>query len=429
MAAFPLLAPELLAHILKLSTEGESAEKQQRARFSFGLIARAFYLATADATDFHVAGEKNAKALISKLEREKNWAAQEERKATSGRTTRATLSITRVSVIRRLSFVLEKKSSGKVLASLLRATPNLSDLTLDIQHDRALTVPASLDALEVALGALTSLRRINCKTMCIYGPALLRILIPLKELQALELHIYQYSDTHEIKPFLDRLALPRLCNLRILLHPQPTAFSYTLFATLVASSTTEMQVLDLGPTPFYAIPLQSKESFIPQASHLLSFTWTPEPEYPLDEDTRAAVLELLGAMTSLRSITIPVWQSWPDDLVDDDDSDDSDDSYSKPEVDKYEEFLKRDGFFGTSADPQLLDTLATLPSLHTVQLLVQLGNLREGHVVSFIEQFKSLRVLHLVAKLPHHSWTREQRRRVEEAGEGAGVTFKYEEKA
>ncbi|KAL8290278.1 hypothetical protein RQP46_003217 [Phenoliferia psychrophenolica] len=374
MAAFQLLASELLAHILKLSTEGESAEEQQRARFAFGLIARAFYLATADATDFHVAGEKMAKALISKLEREKKWAAQEERKASSGRTTRATLSITRVSNIRRLSFVLDKKSSGKVLAALLRATPNLSDLTLDIQHDRALTVPASLNALEVALGALTSLRRMNFQTMCIFGPALTRILIPLKELQALELHIYQYSDTHEIKPLIDRLALPKLCNLRILLHPQPTAFSHTLFAALVASSTAKIQVLDLGPTPFYSISSQSNKSFIPQASDLLHFTWTPDPEFPLNEDNRAAVLELLGAMTSLRSITIPAWQFWTDESDDDDGDEPADeDSFD---------------FYNFPADPKLLDTLATLPSLHTVQVLVHLGRLSEEHILSLIEQMR-----------------------------------------
>ncbi|KAL8277918.1 hypothetical protein RQP46_009737 [Phenoliferia psychrophenolica] len=385
MTAFTLLASELLAHILKLSTEGESAEEQQRARFAFGLIARAFYLATADANDFHVAGEKVAKALISKLEREKKWAAQEERKASSGRTTRATLSITRVSNIRRLSFVLDTKSSGKALASLLSATPNLSDLTLDIQHDDALTVPASLDALEVALDA----------------SALLRILIPLKALQVLELPILKYPNAQNVKNLLDRLVIPQLRHLRIFVHPHSSDLPNTLFAALAASSTVES--LDFANMPFSLTSTSFIKSFISYLPNLTRVTWTPDPE-PLKQGTRAAA------------------------AVEDGEYDD--DLFFVIATD--EERIEREynQLLNSTLDPTLFDTLATLQSLHTVHIVVNIGILSDLDLVSYLEETsESLRCLSLLVLSPGRFWTQEQRRRVEEAGEKAGVTFMYEERS
>lgn len=132
MVSFTQLPLELLSHIHQLSTEGDNPREQQRARFSFALIARACFLATADSTVFHVEGDEQAKALLSKLEREKRWVAQEDVKARSGRTTRASLKIARVSHIRRLSCVFSYFDSGKDLGALLSATPNLVVLDLEV---------------------------------------------------------------------------------------------------------------------------------------------------------------------------------------------------------------------------------------------------------------------------------------------------------
>ena len=137
MATLVRLPTELLAHILHFSTDGQTAELKQQSRFSFGLVARALFLASTDDTTFYVAGEKQAKALIAKLEREKKWAAQEERKAKSGRTTRlSTLSITRVSRVRRLGATVSRKTGWMVLAKLLLATPDVVVLELDIYPTR-----------------------------------------------------------------------------------------------------------------------------------------------------------------------------------------------------------------------------------------------------------------------------------------------------
>ena len=157
MATLVLLPTELLAHIVHLANEGSTAEEQQRRRFTLSLVARALFLACADATTFYAAGEKQIKALVAKLEREKKWAAQEQRKAASGRTTRSTLSITRVGKVRQLAAVLTLKTSGKSLATLLRATPDLAKLELNAQNPHALKVPA----LEPALKGLVHLRELH----------------------------------------------------------------------------------------------------------------------------------------------------------------------------------------------------------------------------------------------------------------------------
>ncbi|KAL8279503.1 hypothetical protein RQP46_008065 [Phenoliferia psychrophenolica] len=103
MASFSLLPKELLSHIFDLSTEGDWIGHRQSSRSDFSLISRASYLATADATDFSISGDKQIKAFLAKLEREKQSAALEERKARNGRTTRgSTFGISRVSNVRRL---------------------------------------------------------------------------------------------------------------------------------------------------------------------------------------------------------------------------------------------------------------------------------------------------------------------------------------
>ncbi|KAL8286799.1 hypothetical protein RQP46_004327 [Phenoliferia psychrophenolica] len=143
MATFTDLAPELLSHILKLSTAGGHASEEQRARFRFGLIARAFYLATEGATKFYVDSETKAKALVFKIKQERS----EARKAEQGRTTTSTLCGTRFTNIRHLTLVVKSCWESDVVGGLLRATPNLVTLDLDVaalSSDEALYAHAIL---------------------------------------------------------------------------------------------------------------------------------------------------------------------------------------------------------------------------------------------------------------------------------------------
>lgn len=156
MATLVQLPTELLAHILHLENEGAGSAEQQGNRFAFSLVARPLFLASADATTFYIAGEAQAKALLAKLQREKKWAAQEERKAKSGRTTRSTLSITRVSTIRRLALQLNKKTTKeKTVASLLRAAPLITALELFAETQQILQ--QCVASLELAFAGLTEL--------------------------------------------------------------------------------------------------------------------------------------------------------------------------------------------------------------------------------------------------------------------------------
>ncbi|KAL8276856.1 hypothetical protein RQP46_010787 [Phenoliferia psychrophenolica] len=160
MASLQFLPPELLAHILHLSNEGEGAEEQQRARFSFGLIARTFVLATADATSFCVAGAVQAKALVAKLERENQWVAQEEHRARSGRTTvtRSTVRLAHISEIRHLILTVDTFTSQEVYCELLRASPNLFALELAITGTKENGISPPLEFAVRELAGLQELR-------------------------------------------------------------------------------------------------------------------------------------------------------------------------------------------------------------------------------------------------------------------------------
>ncbi|KAL8281453.1 hypothetical protein RQP46_006137 [Phenoliferia psychrophenolica] len=173
MATLPSLPSELLAHICDLATANDGFEREQRFRFSFGLIARTCYLATANATTFVVTSDRQSKALTVKLEREKERVAQAERK-TSGRTTRSALVAPRVSNVVRLHCVYETKSSEKILARLIRSTPHLVGLTIDLQGAKLKVILTALPQLEVALGGLSELRELflggDFQVQTIYGP-------------------------------------------------------------------------------------------------------------------------------------------------------------------------------------------------------------------------------------------------------------------
>ncbi|KAL8293376.1 hypothetical protein RQP46_000077 [Phenoliferia psychrophenolica] len=410
MALFALLPPEILAHILKLSTEGQHADDRQRGRFTFGLVARACFLATADATEFHVAGEAQAKALVAKLEREKKWAAQEERKGKSGRTTRATLSITRVSNVRRLSLIVDNKKSGKAFTSLFHATPKLVALDLDLfpvsqWGDQRSPIMAQL---QPAIGGLALLQELKCHVHYFHKEELLSILLPLKELRVLDFESGQevLNKRKEPHTLLNRVALPHLREFRIRLR-HSTSFNKAILCALASKSTAGIKVLDLTSTSYDYISPTVIAPLIPHITNVIHLAWTPETEFldndVLDTPTRDALLELLGAMTSLQSIEISTWAH--SEQRDDDD----------------------DGNNDLPIDTSLFDTLATLPSLHTVNILVKVGTLEADQVeqvISYITSHRPLRSLSINLERPG-AWTREQCARVEEASEKAGVAFAY----
>ncbi|KAL8281399.1 hypothetical protein RQP46_006083 [Phenoliferia psychrophenolica] len=186
-----------------------------------------------------------------------------------------------------------------------------------------------------------------------------RILIPLQALEVLSLQIKSYLPMDDIRSIVGNIALPRLKNLQISLCGWAAAFNNTLLVGLATNSTSGIEVLDLHLTQAYSITPEVVKPLLPHLANFAHFTWNPVPD-PLKPDTRAAVLSLLGAMKSLQSITMPMLVS----VEDFSDDDDEDEINERPLI-----------------DPALFDTLATLPSLHKVDLLVATGILEERPVL------------------------------------------------
>ncbi|KAL8281391.1 hypothetical protein RQP46_006075 [Phenoliferia psychrophenolica] len=164
MATFSSLASEILLHILRLSNEGESAKEEQRSRFSFGLVARAFYLATADATNFYVAGEAQAKALASKLELEGEPVAQDEC------ATRSSISTTRVSNVRRLTLLVDIYWEQASFVALMKFSPNLDVLHLHGDCEFIIMEPLA----EVGWEELAGLRELRIQSVCLLEVSLIK---------------------------------------------------------------------------------------------------------------------------------------------------------------------------------------------------------------------------------------------------------------
>ncbi|KAL8287552.1 hypothetical protein RQP46_003410 [Phenoliferia psychrophenolica] len=408
MATFSHLPTELLTHILRLSNEAKSAGDRQRARFSFALISRACFLATADATDFHVAGERFAKALLIKLEREKDWAAQDERKA--GRPGgpspgRSTLGVTRISNIRRLSLGVDKNMNQEVFIDLLRATSSL--VALDLVSETGLQSSFRItEPLVVAIGGLAGLRELHIVTWHLDRDVCLRLLIPLLALEVLSLQVIQYlPDATVNTTLLDDLSLPNMRKLEIALgswEVQP--FPNALLKTLATHSTTGIQGLDLESTDYKLISPETIEPLVPLVAGLVRLTWVAPlaRTLPLPMDKRHAVLALLGAMSALESLAISMWLN-----VDD--------------------YINHKSYYASyhtqKMDCTLFGTLATLPSLRDVKLTVG-GNLSEEHITSYIESHRALESLH-IDDFAGDGWTREKRETVRGAAEQARVAFSY----
>lgn len=159
------LPTEVLVHILRMSQEGQAAGPRQSQRITFGGVCRAWFLASIDSTEFSVQGEQQAKAFVAKLARERKWAAQEERKASSGRTTRASLAgLNRPSTVRRLTVHIDRKAGGRDLAALITACPRLASLTLSTSST-LLDSARNSSLLEAALGSLESLHELTLEIL------------------------------------------------------------------------------------------------------------------------------------------------------------------------------------------------------------------------------------------------------------------------
>ncbi|KAL8276823.1 hypothetical protein RQP46_010754 [Phenoliferia psychrophenolica] len=404
MASFSLLPPELLAHIFDLSNSGEpstGAGRSFRARFS--LISRACLYAVPAPTYFFILGEAHAKALAAKLEREQEWVAQEGRRARTARSTRSTFTILRVTNVQHLSLATIYSERAEAVASLLRAIPNL--VALNLQAD---SHELSFAPLVGALGELAGLREFTFKNHSLRPIEILRILIPLKALEVLDLDISVYDcDNDQYTHLIPHLTLPRLNKLQMVLTDDDIPFSDTLLRTLATNSTVGIHKLTLNHTRMDSLGDRLSLSTVPlipspQITKIKHFTWTPWAATP-EPEARDAVLALVGSMTGLQSIEISTWTL---------------------EHDRWAAFpAPRDN---EPIDATLFDTLATLPSLHSVTLTAMEGILDELPVVSFIQSHHPLHHLSISFETIA-GWTPEQRGRVEEAAHKAGVVFKYED--
>ncbi|KAL8279480.1 hypothetical protein RQP46_008042 [Phenoliferia psychrophenolica] len=378
MATFTHLATELLAHILKLSIEGEPAKERQRARFAFGIISRACYLATTDSSEFCVAGAAQAKAFVAQLDQEKKWAAQEERKARTGRTSRSGLTgVARISNVRRFTLIVEGYKDQKLFALLLRATPDLIGLELVVGVSRFIEMS---DQLAGALGRLEGLQELSIRATSLEAVVVLKSLIPLQALEVLDLDLELYFQ-HKRDPtdYFSTLSLPNVRKLRIRLEGRTDDHPNVLFSRVAAHSTHGVQVLDLQSSTLCTLSSEVIEPVLPHLANIVDLTW-----------------DAPRAMTSLRRISMPMWTTYT------------------PSIRNFPKSQR-------PIDHILFDTLGTLPSLHTVRLNVEEGNLSSSHVLTFIDSHKPLQSLSI--HFSQDTWTREERDAVKEAADRAGVAL------
>ncbi|KAL8286808.1 hypothetical protein RQP46_004336 [Phenoliferia psychrophenolica] len=372
MATFTGLSPELLSHIFKLSTEGEHASEEQRARFQFGVIARACYLATANATTFYVKGVEQVNSLVTRIEEE------EERQGEPGRTAPSTLGVTRVTNIRQLSIAIDGPDEVRSVVRLLGAVPNLVALDLDVE------------ALSAAGASSTSWLRLRF---------FYRILISLKHVEELSIKAKNYYFTEDANEVVPRL--PRLRYLRISIDFHWAVFVDPLLHALATSSGTGLQGLDLGSTPYSNFIQYYLNQLFPHVTTITSFTWAPDASGENRKLWRDRVHALLGATLAVVHLTslnlLPPSRG--------------------PNVPPLSAIRIRYGI-----DHKLFDTLAALPVLHTVKLLAKEGHLDIHPVSSFISSCESLCFLSLDIT---DGWSRQERDHLEEAAEKAGVIFKY----
>ncbi|KAL8276855.1 hypothetical protein RQP46_010786 [Phenoliferia psychrophenolica] len=368
-----ILNDDILLQILACSSEGRAfqyAKKQQRERFAFGLIAKAYYrLISANSGQFlfRVDGEQQAKALVLKLELERTPAGRD------GREKRPEGTRDDVTEIRRLSLTVAEKRWNSY-KQLLCATPHLVALDLDVHyftsHNQAPQISraerTTSKQLEVALGGLQSLKKLNI-TFCSGSPeGIIKILAGLPGLQALELRANYYQTGSDYKALLDNLTLSRLRKLHLRLEDQ---FTVDLFSALVPRSNT-FKALDLDWSYSEVVPYHIIKSSIKLLAWRLNTELYDEVNNPFPKfDPK--LFETLATLPSLHDVTLYCpWQNISDEDV-------------RP-IKTYD------------AD----------------------------QIITYIESHESLRTLHTVKP---HRWTQEQTGRVEAAARQAGVALVLEQ--
>ncbi|KAL8292082.1 hypothetical protein RQP46_001548 [Phenoliferia psychrophenolica] len=355
------LPSELLAHVLHLSNEGESPKQAQRNLLTFRRIARPFFLAAENVSSFYVE-DTQATSLLLKLSREKDGAR---------------------SVIRHLAFKIATPSGGRLLEKLFELSPHL--IALDVHfHGQDLVDPATLTALEVALGSLTKLRDVRLSGFGVPGETVLRLLQPLATLEALDLTGLHYSCSDVNEALLRRLSLPKLRVIRFEaggLHTSRTSnMDPTAVLIKLASAAPDLRTLDLT-TVSYAGGMGIIKAITPTVANLATFSWrlTSHPSHAVgvaildDHDT---LLHFFRAMKSLQSIDLRMWcivtdwESWS--------------AWALP---------------GLPIDYTLFDALATLPNLHTIKLEARTKSFDQTQIDLFIQNCPTLRVIWLRASL------------------------------
>ncbi|KAL8276830.1 hypothetical protein RQP46_010761 [Phenoliferia psychrophenolica] len=385
---------QILAWSSERGSEYESAKEQQRNRFAFSLIGKKAIHRVISANSgqflFHVIGEHQADDLLKKLQLERSPAGA------AGRQKRPEGTREDVTKIRRLSLTVTGKRWNSY-KRLLLATPDLVALDFNVfdfttHHADAHKEPGTSKQLTAALGGLQQLEDLKvrfCSCSCL---GIIEILAKLPGLQAFDLTTNYYRVRPEYSALLEKSSLPRLRRLRIHLEDQ---FSVDLFGALVTCSD-RLRSLDLDWSKSNLVPIHVIRNISPNLVH---FTWNEEPPTSVNSegDWRRDRLALLSAMTSLKSIRIAAWRL---------------------ETERYDNDNNR----FPKLDPDLLQTLATLPSLHTVTLTLpgRDGEHNPDQLIDYIFSHKSLRAL--PTKISDR-WTDGQRARVAAAADEAGVTL------
>ncbi|KAL8280368.1 hypothetical protein RQP46_007285 [Phenoliferia psychrophenolica] len=278
MATITSLASELLSHIHCLSVENAPPSERQAARHRFVLVGRAFFLALADPTEFHVDGAIQACHFWEKLEQEKKWedlVASNKPKMTRTeskllRTTRGTTNI------RRLVLIADRDTSdglGRIFENIILCAKETNLVALDLDL-RDMSEPSwtTLAAVEGVLRGLTGLRELSIRTRpdALCQQALLRILLPLQSLEVLEVPYDFLGRPEEYDEDISKLSFPRLHTLRV-----PLCY-YDLHSfgdTLLAAVGHELRTLDLGSTDYYLITTDSVKNLISSVTNVIHLIW------------------------------------------------------------------------------------------------------------------------------------------------------------
>ncbi|KAK4700218.1 hypothetical protein P7C70_g6036, partial [Phenoliferia sp. Uapishka_3] len=372
MATARRLPTEVLSHILELSLEDLDSKERQCARIIFNQVSRAFCIAS-DSTSFYVGSEAQAKALMAKLVREKNWVAQEQGRAPGARTTRAAALGMRVSRVRQLEAdILKKKTGTAVLAKLLLANPDLVTLEISLGH-KSFEVSTNFPALEGAMEKLASLRDLRLAGIGT-ADAVFRLLKPvLPRLEVLDLEEINYRGANQVDDrLLQTLAGPKLRVIRATLRGSVPS-SAQLLSRLATTSKGQLRVLRLASSGILRF-VGMVDEILHLATNLVHFSWDPWIVDGLKQSDCDSAHKLLTGMSSLEHLELSLWtMDVPREAEDE---------------------------MGSVFDDTLFHTLATLQNLHTVKFSRWSEDngkaFEQANLIPFVRSLPSLRSMCLI---------------------------------